>query len=85
MIFANNLLTGIKNASNYWPLASFRRGSSPRWSTNKKYPQERVFFVAVGDSRGAAVNDSPGDCQSRDRARPQAGESPLEHQNPRKH
>jgi len=41
----------------------------------------RVFFVAVGDSRGAAVNDSPGDCQSRDRARPQAGESPLEHHN----
>ena len=27
------------------------------------------------------MNDSPGDCQSRDRARPQVGESPLEHHN----
>lgn len=32
-----------------------------------------------GDSKGAGVNDIPVACQSRDPARPAAGESPLEH------
>ena len=35
-----------------------------------------------GDSKGAGVNEAPVAPQSRDPARPEAGESPLEHQNP---
>ena len=38
-------------------------------------------FFCFGDSLGAGVHEALGAPQSRDPARPQAGESPLEHHN----
>ena len=61
--------------------AGIFRGSNPlRVTKNRETHLGLSIFVLLGDSKGAVVNGVPGARQSRDPARPQAGESPTRHQ-----
>ena len=73
----------VAQSAEHLPFKQGVRGSNPRWSTKGKsrplVGRLLPFPLNRGDSKGTGVNDMPVACQSRAPARPEAGESPLEH------